>query len=97
MAEIAVDDLKRALDILLARVAVNGIVRVDRDAFWAVPSQDAYDIYREPSELTIGMVSESMANISALLLEPDRAIDHGLVWLAEVLRAVGDEVSGVMP
>jgi hypothetical protein len=98
MAEIAVDDLKKALDILLARVADDhGIVRVDRDAFWAVPSQDAYDIYREPSELTIGLVSESMANISALLLEPDRAIDYGLVWLAEVLRAVGDEASGSMP
>jgi hypothetical protein len=69
---------------------------VERDAFWAVPSQDAYDIYREPSELTVGMVSESMANISALLLMPDQAIDYGLVWLAEVLHAVGNEASGTV-
>lgn len=28
---------------------------------------------------------------------PDQAIDYGLVWLAEVLRAVGDEASGISP
>jgi hypothetical protein len=97
MAEIAVEDLKRALDILLARVADDGVVRVDREAFWAVPSHDAYDIYHEPSELTIGMVSQSMENIATLLRDPDLVVDHGLVWLAEILRAAGDEASGVKP
>lgn len=93
MTEIAAEDLKRAFDLLVDRVAEGGVVRIENEAFWSVPAPAAYDVYREPSDLTIGMVSESWENVAAIVRDPDRAVDYGLVWLAEVLRAAGDEAS----
>jgi hypothetical protein len=91
--EVSVEDLKRAVSLLLDRVADDGVLRIDHEAFWSVPAPAAYDVYREPSDLTIGMVSESWENIAGIIRDPDNAVDYGLVWVAEVLRAAGDEAS----
>lgn len=92
MTDVRVDDLKRALSLLLDRVEVaGGVVRIDREAFWSVPEAQAYDVYVEPTELTIGMVSESWEQVEAMLSDPDRAVGHGLICLAEVLRAIASE------
>ncbi|MEU4364618.1 hypothetical protein [Promicromonospora sp. NPDC023987] len=93
MIEVPTGDLKRVLGVLLDHAAKDGVLRVPDAAFWSVPAPAAYDIYQEPSDLTIGMVSDSLDNLAAIIRDPDRAIDHGLVWLAEVLRAAGDGAS----
>lgn len=59
------------------------------DYFWSIPSDELHDVTRPPDNLTIGQVSESLANLARLLSEPDTAVSYGLVWLADVLRTVG--------
>jgi hypothetical protein len=91
---IPVEDLRRAADILLDHLesTVGGVVELDRDMFWAVPPDALYDVYQEPGELTIGQLTESRDNIARVLEDQDSALSYGLVWLADVLRAVGHEV-----
>ena len=46
------------------------------------------------SEFTIGQVSESWENLRGMLEDRSKALGYGLVWLADVLRAIGDEEVG---
>lgn len=64
---------------------------VEIPEFWSVPSDQVYDVCAEPRDLTIGVVSESWAHLDGMVSDPDRVNGYGLVWLAEVLRAVGDD------
>ncbi|MCK2029465.1 hypothetical protein KZC54_06945 [Microbacterium sp. KSW4-6] len=69
-------------------------VRVGEDYFWSIPADQLYDVTAAPSGLTIGQLSESFDNIRELDTSPDRAISYGLVWLSDLLRAIGQsEVS----
>ncbi|MGW1492732.1 hypothetical protein [Streptomyces sp. NPDC002402] len=93
--QIPVDKLREAFDVLLNHVAQGSgrYVTVHKDAFWSIPAAMAYDVYSEPQELTIGMISESWRNLEAMTENDARVVGYGLVWLAEVLRAVGDEAA----
>ncbi|MFF4739087.1 hypothetical protein ACFY2W_24835 [Streptomyces sp. NPDC001262] len=93
MVEIPVDKLREVFDILLETVAPEPTqsLIIHKEAFWSVPADQAYEIYSEPRELTIGMVSDSWGQLEAIAADQDRSVGYGLVWLAEVLRAIGDE------
>lgn len=91
MVEISVQDVRRVLDLLLEWVQdQDGVIRVEAEEFWFVPGAEAYDPYREPSDLTMGTVSESWERLQQVLSDPDLAIDYAFVWLSDVLRAIGD-------
>ncbi|GLZ42887.1 hypothetical protein [Actinokineospora sp. NBRC 105648] len=85
--DIPVADLRRVLDLLLANAPQS--VPLDRDYFWEVPPDARYDPTRTPVELTVGQLSESWAHLSDMLTDPDRVVGYGLVWAADVLRAMG--------
>jgi len=56
--------------------------------FWSIPPDALYDVYQEPPELTIGQLTESWDNLRRLGEdEPGFGLD--LVWLSDVLRAIG--------
>ncbi|MGF6883088.1 hypothetical protein ABIA39_002029 [Nocardia sp. GAS34] len=65
----------------------------DSDYFWSVPVSEMNNIYSGPPNLTIGQVSESWSNLESMIGE-DRVVSYGLIWLADVLRAIGKELSG---
>jgi hypothetical protein len=85
-------ELRRSLDIVLNHIeaATNDpAIELDKDYFWSIPPNELYDVYNSPADLTIGQLSESWQNIRDLLADPDRVIGYHLVWLADVLRAIG--------
>lgn len=93
MLEIRSEDLMRVLGLLIARVEQDGVVCVEHEGFWSVPLSDAFDIYKEPSEPTVGMVSDSWTNLESMVRAPESAVNYGFIWLAEVLQAIGDDAS----
>lgn len=92
--EVTTDQLRAAMAALLDHVdVVNGpVVRFEHDYFWSVPADAAYDMKARPAELTIGQLSESIENLEATVGDPERVLAFGLVWLGDVLRAVGHTV-----
>jgi hypothetical protein len=96
VVRIPVDQLRRVFDLLIAHVAERSGTEftVSNDYFWSIPAPERYDVYKQPSELTIGQVSESWGNISELPDDESKTLGYGLVWLAEVLHAIGDEALG---
>ncbi|MBD0691972.1 hypothetical protein [Streptomyces sp. CBMA123] len=92
---VPVEELRRSFEVLMRRVeasAGDGVV-LERDYFWTVAPGATAEVNRQPGadDLTIGQVSESWAQLRALLADEDRAVGHHLVWLADVLRAIGLE------
>lgn len=93
---VPVDQLRQVFELLVAHVVKDAETDfpVSQDYFWSIPSPERYDVYNEPSELTIGQVSESWANLQSMLEDDSKTLGYGLVWLADVLRAIGDEAVG---
>ena len=91
---VPVDTLRRATEVLLDRledVAGTEVV-IQQDMFWSIQPEQRFDLYVEPTEFTIGQLSESLDHVRRILEEPDLAISFGLVWLADLLRVAGETV-----
>jgi hypothetical protein len=67
-------------------------VVLEKDFFWSIPAEAMYDLDREPTELTVGQLSESWQHIADLDRDPSQGLAFHLVWLAQVLQAIGQDV-----
>lgn len=92
---IPVQQLRQAFELLIGYVesTAGPSLVVHGDPFWAIPQESRYDVYSEPRELTIGSVSESWSSLKDMIDHEDRVVGYGLIWLADVLRAIGDEMA----
>lgn len=55
--------------------------------FWAIPAEQRFNVYAEPTEFAIGQLSECPDNLGRIV-----ATSYALVWLADLLRAAGETV-----
>ncbi|WP_157555319.1 hypothetical protein [Nocardia crassostreae] len=93
--QVPLAELRRSLEWLMDYVeaaTAGDTVHLDQDYFWSVPPDELYDVDRAPVNLTIGQLSWSWQHVRDLLADPDRAVGHHLIWLSEVLRAVGHKL-----
>ncbi|GAA3313963.1 hypothetical protein [Arthrobacter ramosus] len=91
---VSIDFLREALDVLLRHLEeVHGPeVRLEKEYFWSIPEERLYDVYTEPSSFSIGQLTECIANLQGVTANPEEAVSYGLVWIADLLRAVGQTV-----
>ncbi|MEV0111589.1 hypothetical protein AB0H42_35490 [Nocardia sp. NPDC050799] len=73
---------------------------VPNDLFWSIPVEDmtipvagAGDVYEHQPELTIGQVAETWNNIESMI-DDESIISYGLIWFADILRAIGNASTG---
>ncbi|MEU0698122.1 hypothetical protein ABZ349_29650 [Streptomyces niveus] len=92
--QISIDQLRRALDVALRHIEASAgpTVTLKEDLFWSVSADELYSIGAEPQALTIGQLSESWQHLEDLLAHQDRAVSYHLVWLSDVIRAIGQDV-----
>ncbi|GEB60186.1 hypothetical protein [Streptomyces gardneri] len=92
---IPLDQLRTAFELALQRIeaSAGSAVALEHDYFWSVPGDELYDVLNEPKTITIGQLSESWQHLEDLLADPNRAVGHHLVWLADVLRAIGQDTA----
>jgi hypothetical protein len=92
--DISIETLRRAASVLLDRLesGAGATVALDKDMFWSIPAEQRSNVYAEPTEFTIGQLSESLQNVSRVVEDPSSATSYALVWLADLLRAAGEAV-----
>ena len=83
--------LRRATQVILDQMEDSGVseLTLDKDYFWSIPPDEAYDVYNEPSNLTVGQLTECLDNLKVIVEDPSRSTSFALVWLGELMRAVG--------
>jgi hypothetical protein len=88
---VTASDLESALRIIIARVVERRgeVLSIPHDYFWAIPVESLYDVYSPPKDFTIGQLSESITSVEAIVSGLHEPIGYDLVWLADVLRAIG--------
>lgn len=68
------------------------IVDIPYDIYWDVPQTSRYDPYQEPKEYTIGQLTDDWAELRKVLQGTNEPLGYHFVWLAAILRAVGEEI-----
>lgn len=93
--EVRIAELREAATRLLSHMEdqLGQTVQLEHEYFWDVPRETAYSISTGHGELTIGQLSESLENLRAMVMGPeDDLLSYGLVWLADLLKAIGRQV-----
>ncbi|MGV8856952.1 hypothetical protein [Rhodoglobus sp.] len=89
--KVDVSALESALRMALARVVERRgpVLAIPHEYFWSIPVDAMYDVTQSPAEFTIGQLSDSIRSLEAIVSGEHEPIDYDLVWIADVLRAIG--------
>jgi hypothetical protein len=87
-------ELRAAFDALMMHLESTGHaeIAVDDDYYWFVPRESRYDPQQQPTELTIGQLSDDAREIRAIADGSKEPIGYALVWLAALLTHFGEDV-----
>ena len=96
MTRIAVEQLKAAAEMLLSHLQESGLktIEIAEDFYWDVPTDNRYDQYEKPTQHTVGQLSDDVSELQQMLAGDTPVLGYGLVWLAAVLRRVGETSVG---
>jgi hypothetical protein len=91
--EVKIADLRLAAERILKHLEDSGHATIDIpwDYYWTVPAHHCYGRRDQPTEFTLGQLSDDWSEIKAIR-DGKEPIGYALVWLASLLRAVGERV-----
>ena len=94
--KVSTEELRRAALALLQHVEQSGQkeFEIAEDFYWDIPAEKRYAPYEEPKELTMGQLSDDWSEVTQMVSGNREPVAYGLVWLAAVLRRVGEKVVG---
>lgn len=67
-------------------------IEVSQDYYWYISEAEIYNPYVQPENLTLGQLTDDWQELKKLLAEKD-IIGYNFVWLATILRAVGEKIA----
>lgn len=91
--KVTTDELRQAANALLDYLDETGRSEftIEEDYYWNVPQEEVYKPFETPTELDMGQLSDDLAEIRKLNSKEAPLIGYGLVWLAALLRRVGEK------
>ncbi len=94
--KVSTEELRRAALELLRHIEESGQTEFEiaEDFYWEVPADKRYAPYEEPGELTVGQLSDDWSEVAQMIRGSRELVGYGLVWLAAVLRRVGEKAVG---
>ncbi len=94
--EISIDDLKAIFDIEIKHLEAIYGTKIDlpMDYYWNIPSTARYDPYQKPENPDLGRLSDDWADLRKVMQKDDEPVEYDLVWLASILRAIGETTLG---
>lgn len=92
----SVEELRRAALALFRHLEECGQneVEIAEDYYWEVAASGRYNPYEEPEAHTLGQLSDDWSELLQIASGAREPTAYGLVWLAAVLRRVGEVTPG---
>lgn len=94
--KVSTNELHRATALLLRHLEHSGQkeFEISEDYYWNISPAARYDPYNEPKEITVGQLSDDWSEVKHILEGQREPLGYALVWLAAVLRRVGEMAIG---
>lgn len=88
---IDLDELSGVLTMLVQHLKdqQKASVEITEDYYWEISEAQLYDPSKDPSDFSMGQLSEDWQRLSQIMSGEAPPIGYALVWLGSILRAVG--------
>jgi hypothetical protein len=95
MTQVTVEQMRTAADFLFSHLESQGVksVTFPEDYYWDIPADVRYNPYHEPTQHSIGQLSDDFAELTRMIDGSKPVIAWGLVWLAALLRRMGESAN----
>lgn len=89
-----ISDLRRVSEKLFSHLEQNGhsSVEISADYYWIIPEERRYDPYNEPTDFSLGQLTDDWSRLQKIAEEENEPIGYALVWLASILQAIGEDI-----
>ncbi|MBK9262153.1 MAG: hypothetical protein IPM54_20410 [Polyangiaceae bacterium] len=93
---VTTEELRAAALALLEHLDKTGQkeFEIEEDYYWFVSQEEVYNPYQSPKELTLGQLSHDLEEMQALAHHKREPLGYAMVWLAAVMRRVGEKSVG---
>ena len=91
---VEISQLHSIVEILFDHLEEEGItiVEVPEDFYWNIPKESKYDPYTKPSQFSMGQLTDDWQELKKLLDSRHDPLGYDFVWLASLLRAIGENI-----
>lgn len=95
--QVRIATLRALADKLFTHLEQTGhsAIEIDEDYYWDVPAVRRYNPYEKPEELTLGQLSDQWSDLKKILAGEKNVLNYDLVWLAAILRRIGETAAEV--
>jgi hypothetical protein len=85
-------NLRRCFEALVNHLEETGqaAVEVPWDFYWEASRDDLYNPYAQPTNLTLGQLSDDWSEMLKIADGEMPPVGYALVWLSSILRAAGE-------
>ena len=95
---ITMSEVRKMFEVIAAHVESRGEDKfeLERDLYWSIPTSERFEVQQVPeeNELTIGQLSHDIERLKAILDGENEPIGYAFVWLASLLRTIGESTRG---
>lgn len=91
--KIKIDELQKITTILLSKLKERkgNEVEIESDFYWDISSTQLYKPYSDPSDISLGQISDDIKEVRRLLNSEDESIPYDLKRIAEIIKVLGIE------
>lgn len=92
---IKIVDIKKIIEILLTKLDSmdndNSLI-LDKDLYWNIVDDEVYNVYKNPTELTIGSLVEDWEFLQKVINGKREMIDYDLNKMSNILKFLGNKM-----
>lgn len=92
--KVCIAELREVANLLFDHLERSGHaeIELESDYYWSIPTEQLYSVYEEPTDLTIGQLSDDQRELANIRAGAKPPLAYALVWLSSLLRYVGARV-----
>lgn len=91
--KVKIDEIQEIVTLLLSNLKERkgNEIELESDFYWDISNDQLYNAYDDPNDLSLGQLSDDLAELNRLVKSKDEAIPYDLKRVAEILKALSIE------